>query len=111
LLIAPSSLGFILTDGVNMTRSRTITGPDTGSSDSTWKQPWGERRYVRDHYNEMTVHLRQSKDQGERLMDVYCHFFDKGVGFRYESPKQHAFATMRIADELAEFDMVGKGTA
>jgi len=111
LLIAPSSLGFILTDGVNMTRGWTITGADTGSSDTTWEQPWGERRYVRDHYNEITVHFRQSKDQGERLMDVHFRLFDHGVGFRYEIPKQAAFTTMRIADELTEFDIVGKGTA
>jgi alpha-glucosidase len=111
LLIAPSSLGFILTDGVNMTRGWTITGADAGSNDSTWEQPWGERRYVRDHYNEITVHFRQSKDQGERLMDVHFRLFDHGVGFRYEIPKQAAFSTMRIADELTEFDVVGKGTA
>ena len=28
-----------------------------GSADRTWEQPWGERRYVRNHYNEMRVGL------------------------------------------------------
>ncbi|RVU06902.1 glycoside hydrolase family 97 protein [Novosphingobium umbonatum] len=111
LLIAPSSLGFILSDGLPMLRGWTITGADTGKGDSTWEQPWGERRYVRDHYNEITVHFRQSKDWGERLMDVHVRLFDKGVGFRYELPKQAALSTMKIADELTEFNIAGKGTA
>ncbi|NOW44375.1 alpha-glucosidase [Novosphingobium sp. SG751A] len=110
-LIAPSLMGFILTDGVNMVRGWDITGADTGKGDDTWEQPWGERRYVRDHYNEITVHLRQSKEQGERLMDVHFRVFDNGVGFRYELPKQAAMTTMRIADEVTEFDIVPKGTA
>jgi alpha-glucosidase len=111
LLIAPSSLGFILSDGLPMIRGWTITGADTGKGDSTWEQPWGERRYVRDHYNEITVHFRQSKDWGERLMDVHVRLFDNGVGFRYELPKQAALSTMKIADELTEFNVAGKGTA
>ncbi len=111
LLIAPSTLGFILTDGLTMTRGWTITGAETGKSDSTWEQPWGERRFVRDHYNEITVHLKQSKDWGGRLMDVHFRLFDNGVGFRYEIPKQAAFSTMNIADEVTEFDIAPKGTA
>jgi alpha-glucosidase len=111
LLIAPSSMGFILTDGLNMTRGWEITGAETGTADSTWEQPWGERRFVRDHYNEITVHFAQAKDQGERRMDVHFRLFDTGVGFRYELPKQNAITTMKIADEVTEFDVVGKGTA
>lgn len=110
-LIAPSLMGFILTDGVNMVRGWDITGADTGKGDDTWEQPWGERRYVRDHYNEITVHLRQSKEQGERLMDVHFRIFDNGVGFRYEIPRQAAMTTMRIADEVTEFDIAPRGTA
>jgi alpha-glucosidase len=110
-LIAPSLMGFILTDGINMVRGWTITGADTAKGDDTWEQPWGERRYVRDHYNELTLHLRQSKEQGERLMDVRFRIFDNGVGFRYEMPKQAAMTTMHIADEVTEFDIAPRGTA
>lgn len=111
VLIAPSIMGFILTDGLNMVRGWDITGAETGKGDDTWEQPWGERRYVRDHYNEITVHLRQSKDWGEKVMDVHFRLFDNGVGFRYEIPKQTAMTTMRIADEVTEFDIAPKGTA
>lgn len=111
LLIAPSKLGFVLTDGVNMVRGFSISGSETGTQDDTWEQPWGERRYVRDHFNEVTVHFRQSKAQGGRLMDVHFRLFDNGVGFRYELPEQPVMKTMKIADETTEFDIVPKGTA
>ncbi|EGD58223.1 alpha-glucosidase [Novosphingobium nitrogenifigens DSM 19370] len=110
-LVAPSLLGFILTDGLNMVRGWSVTGSETASGDDTWEQPWGERRYVRDHYNEMLVHFRQSGEQGGRLMDVRFRLFDNGIGFRYELPKQAAMTTMRIADEETEFSIVPKGTA
>ncbi|MCJ2177695.1 glycoside hydrolase family 97 protein [Novosphingobium album (ex Hu et al. 2023)] len=111
LLIAPSKLGFLLTDGLNMVRGFRITGSETASQDDTWEQPWGERRFVRDHYNEVTVKLKQSETQGSRLMNLRFRLFDNGIGFRYELPKQPALKTMRIADEVTEFDIVPKGTA
>lgn len=111
LLIAPSTLGFLLTDGLNMVRGFRIVGSETDSHDDTWEQPWGERRFVRDRYNEVTVKLQQSETQGSRLMNVHFRLFDNGIGFRYELPKQPALKTMRIADEVTEFDIVPKGTA
>jgi alpha-glucosidase len=111
LLIAPSSLGFILTDGMTMTRGWTITGSETSEQDDTWEQPWGERRFVRDHYRELLVHFRQDDAHNNRLMNVRFRLFDNGIGFRYEMPAQAAFKTMHIADELTEFAIVPKGTA
>lgn len=111
LLIAPSKLGFLLTDAIAMQRGFAITGSQTASGDTTWEQPWGERRYVRDHHNEILVHFRQSADWGGHLMDVRFRLFDNGVGFRYEIPRQSAMSTMNIADEITEFDLVPHGTA
>ncbi|WP_338468525.1 glycoside hydrolase family 97 protein [Novosphingobium sp. ZN18A2] len=111
LLIAPSKLGFLLTDAIAMERGFAITGSEKASADTTWEQPWGESRYVRDHHNEILVHFKQSADWGGRLMDVRFRLFDNGVGFRYEIPKQPAMTTMNIADEITEFDVASKGTA
>lgn len=111
LLIAPSKLGFILTDGLNMVRGFSIAGSQTASGKQTWEQPWGERRYVTDHYNELLVRFRQSDVQGARLMNVRFRLFDDGVGFRYELPEQPGLKTMRIADESTEFDIAPKGMA
>jgi len=111
LLIAPSKLGFILTDGLNMTRGFAIESSDKAKGNDTWEQPWGERRFVKDTYNQVTVRFKQGPTYGERLMNVTFRLFDNGVGFRYELPEQPALKTMKIADETTEFDIVPKGTA
>lgn len=111
LLIAPSKLGFILTDGLNMVRGFSITGSDKAAAKETWEQPWGERRYVTDNHNELLVRFKQSDVQGARLMNVRFRLFDDGVGFRYELPEQPGMKTMKIADESTEFDIAPRGTA
>ena len=111
LLIAPSKLGFILTDGLNMVRGFSIAGSEKTTGKETWEQPWGERRYVTDNHNDLLVRFRQSDVQGARLMNVRFRLFDNGVGFRYELPGQPGMKTMRIADESTEFDIAPKGTA
>ena len=111
LLIAPSKLGFLLTDGLNMTRGFSIIGSDKASGKEKWEQPWGERRFVTDNHNELLVRFRQSDVQGNRLMNIRFRLFDDGVGFRYELPEQPGLKTMRIADETTEFDIAPEGTA
>ena len=111
LLIAPSKLGFVLSDAVAMQRGFVITGSQTAQADSTWEQPWGERRFVRDNHKDLIVSFRQTEAWGARAMKVHFRLFDNGVGLRYEIPEQPAMKTMRIADEITEFDIAGRGTA
>lgn len=111
LLIAPSSLGFLLSDGLNMVRGFRIEGSATASGNDRWEQPWGERRFVTNRFNELVVRFRQSDVQGARAMNVRFRLFDNGFGLRYEIPEQPAFKTMRIAEELTEFTIAPKGTA
>lgn len=111
LLIAPSKLGFIMADRIGLQRGFSITGEERGKGDSTWEQPWGERRYVRDHYNEVLIRFRQSDEWGGHLLNVRFRLFDGGVGFRYELPEQAGMKTAKIADEITEFDIAPGGTA
>jgi alpha-glucosidase len=110
LLIGASRLGFILTDSQNMVRGFKAVGSETASADSQWEQPWGERRFVRDHHNELLVRFQQSAAPA-RQMNVRFRLFDNGVGFRYEIPDQPTLKTMNIADELTEFDVAQDGKA
>jgi len=70
------------------------------SSDSTWEQPWGERRFIRDHYNELLVSFSAVGGE-ERHFQLRVRAHDNGVGFRYEVPGQGG--TVAITDELTEF--------
>ncbi len=110
LLIAPSKLGFILSDQYAMFRGFKFDGSENAKGNETWEQPWGERRYVKNSYNELLVRFRQPT-YDKHQMNVRFRVFDNGVGFRYEIPKQDGLKTMKIVDELTEFDIAGKGKA
>lgn len=111
LLIAPSKLGFLLTDGIGLQRGFAIEGAERASGNDTWEQPWGERRYVRDHYNELLIRFRQDESWGGHAMNLRFRLFDNGIGFRYELPEQAGLKTAKIADEITEFDIAPEGTA
>jgi alpha-glucosidase len=110
LIIAPSRLGFLLTDSYNMVRNFALVDQTTNSGDDTWEQPWGERRFVKDKYTEIFVRFQQ-KSGLRRIMAVRLRVFDTGIGFRYEIPDQPNLKVMNIAEELTEFDVAQKGTA
>ena len=79
------------------------------ASDTAWEQPWGERRAVRDNYNELLVGFRARDDAGT-VCRVRVRVFDAGVGFRYEIPKQGGGPT-DIVEELTEFRVPPDATA
>jgi alpha-glucosidase len=109
-LIGPSLLGFVLSDAAPMVRGFDFVDSAESAGDDTWEQPWGERRRVRNHYNELLVRFRQTHDQ-QREMNVRFRVFDDGLGFRYEIPRQKNLTYMRIAEEITEFDIVPTGKA
>lgn len=76
---------------------------------SVWRQPWGERRRVRDHFNELFV-LFQA-DAPARQIGLRVRVYDDGVGFRYEVPEQRGYADVEIIDELTEFHLAPDATA
>jgi len=72
------------------------------SHDETWEQPWGERRFVRDHHNELQVDF-ESAAGAPRRFSLRVRVFDDGFGFRYEVPQQPGYGAVNITDELTEF--------
>lgn len=109
-LIAPSRLGFLLANGAPLDAGFAMERQLVTEHDDTWEQPWGERRFVRNHYRQMRVDVRQKHPDGRRLAIVF-RVFDDGVGFRYEFPKQRNSKAVHIADELTEFVVAPAATA
>ncbi len=109
-VIAESRLGFLLTDAPKLERNFRLAGSSRRSADETWEQPWGERRFVRNRYNELRAQFVEKKPPARR-MDVVFRAFDDGVGFRYEFPEQASLPVINIADELTEFAVVEPATA
>lgn len=109
-VIASSQLGFLFTDATKLDRNLRLAEQSTRSHDDTWEQPWGERRLVRDHHNELRVgFVETSGDQ--RRFDVVFRLFDDGLGFRYDFPEQAALPQLHIAEELTEFALADPATA
>lgn len=110
-VISSSSLGFQFTDSDQMRRGFKLLNIEHTSHDSTWEQPWGERQFVRDHYNEMLVDILHDWGKSNRKLRIRFRLFNNGVGFRYEFPEQNGFETANIAEEITEFNLSGDGDA
>jgi alpha-glucosidase len=109
-VIYPSRLGFLFLDAPKFERNFIIAAHQTRSFDETWEQPWGERRSVRNHYNELRVTLVE-KNALKRSIDVVFRMYDDGLGFRYEFPDQAALKEVKISEELTEFNIAEPATA
>lgn len=97
-----STLGFELKDAPALRDGLEICDTKTSSFDETWEQVWGEEHFVRNHYNELTVSLREQQDPNRRF-DVVFRLFDDGMGFRCEFPEQPGLGEFVIMNELTEF--------
>jgi alpha-glucosidase len=110
-VIEESRLGFILANAPKLERGFRLAGVERRSGDSTWEQPWGERRFVRDRHNELRVRLIEQRNPLQRRLDIVFRAFEDGIGFRYEFPAQESLAEVGIVDELTEFAVAETATA
>lgn len=105
--ILPSPMGFEGRDGVNLAEGFRVETTEFASKDEAWTQPWGENKNLRNHYNEMAVHLKNAADI--RLVARF-RVFDDGLGFRYEYEVPGA-DSLFIMNELTEFRIANDGTS
>lgn len=109
-VIAPSRLGMLFADHHGFERDLAIAGSTRAAQDTTWEQPWGERRVVRDQHNELAVTFRAAEGP-DRQMTVRFRAFDTGIGFRYELAEQPALqGDLAIVEELTQFGVGEKTT-
>ena len=109
-VVGDSRLGFIFRNGRQLLRGLQLENQATRRADETWEQPWGERRFVRDHHNELRASFVE-KDHDRRRFDMVFRVFDDGVGFRYDVPAQPKLAEAQIVQELTEFAIARPATA
>ena len=103
-VVLPSRLGFVLAEDSTFYKGFSLLGVERKSFDSVWQPVWGEVRNIRDHYEQLTVHL---KDGSARLLDIAFRVFADGVGFRYVFPKQQGLNYFVVMDESTQFHMAG----
>lgn len=104
-VILESRLGFYLNGAEDLLDGFTILGSEQSTFDETWEPVWGEETAIRNHYNELLVHLEQKATA--RKMDIRIRLFDDGYGLRYEFPRQEGLTYFTVKEERTEFALTG----
>lgn len=99
-LILPGRLGLDL-NGIPMRKLRVI-GASRQNRDETWQPVFGERATVRDHFNELTVELREDGAPGRRLTIIF-RSYDEGAAVCYRVPAQPGMNKFGVTRELTSF--------
>jgi len=108
-VLAESQLGLTFA-GELPARYTSLSDPRRSASDTSWEQPWGEQRVIRDHHSELTVTLGGDTPLNRRVL-VTFRIFDDGVGFRYAYPDVPAGQAVGIVGDRTEFRTIGANQA
>lgn len=102
-IIHPSLLGFEFKDQPEFAGNFSIMNIKKNSFKNSWELPWGEQKKVTDHYNELTISLKEDNDPGRQIKIIF-KAYDDGVAFRYTFPDQENMAEAEILEENTEFN-------
>lgn len=103
VLVYNSRLGMRFADQHGLDQNLRIVSTESSSADTTWEQPWGERRVVWDHHQELLI--KAERIDPKLAFNIRVRVFDDGLGFRYEVPKQDGLDKVSIVRELTEFNI------
>ncbi|MCH1413827.1 MAG: glycoside hydrolase family 97 N-terminal domain-containing protein, partial [Glaciecola sp.] len=106
-VIGLSKLGFTFAKALPMYRDFRLSEVSRNRVDSSWEQPWGEQRIIRDHHNELVVKYTDINN-AQNIFYVRARAFDEGIGFRYEVPVD---SPRDITRELTEFNFLNSHLA
>lgn len=108
-VIDTSSLGFTFQNSGELSDHLKIIDWNISTHNSNWTMPWGEKKKVRNHYNKLTIQLKEQDDH-PRKINIAFKVYDDGLGFRYEFPEQSNLSKVLIAEEHSEFKLTGNHT-
>jgi len=98
-LLVRSRLGLELANNANLGEHPVLQSVERRSADSHWQNDFGKNRDVRDHYNELTLALKD----GDLTFGVVARAYDDGVAFRIVLPKQPGLDSFTVLCEATEF--------
>ena len=113
--LVESAMGIPVDTNRVWTKGMKVINVSRRSEDCTWKPTYGEYAQIRDHYNEMTIHLMKggshdNSDNGydkrqQYLFDIIVRAYDEGVAVRYHFPEATNGLFMHITDDLTSFTL------
>jgi len=104
-VIATSALGMDFA-GEQSARFSAMSGVTRSATDTSWEQPWGEARTIRDQHTELSFTLAGDTALTAKT-GVTFRIFDDGVGFRYSFGGVAAGQKVSVTKERTEFRPVG----
>ena len=111
LVIGSSALGMRFQSKAPLDQGFKITDVRrTGERDSTWEQPWGETKTIRDHHYAIEIDF-ESLSRSNYGYTLEFRVFNDGLGFRYKVPASVCGQSCKIVDELTEFTVPSEATA
>ena len=111
--LVESAMGIPVDTNRVWTKGMEVTTVERRSEDNTWKPVYGEYAQIRDHYNEMTIHLMKGGNHDnsgngydkrqQYLLDIIVRAYDEGVAIRYHFPEATNGLFMHITKDLTSF--------
>lgn len=105
-LVALSKLGLSEKGGTNLSSGFVEQSQVYNSYNEEWNSIWGENKQHKNHYNELVVSLKNSKNVN---LTLFFRAYDEGVAFRYKYDVSKA-DSLYIIDENTEFNFVDPAT-
>ena len=101
-VIADSRLGLLLEGARPMDGGFDVAKVTQSAHDSTYSPVYGERREIRDHYNQIVVELVERAGPGRRMLLTF-RAYDEGAAFCYTLPRQQGLDRVVISSEQTHF--------
>jgi len=108
-VLSPSKLGFVFKNNDSLSSNFEVVKMENTSFDETWEPVWGEKKSIKNNYNQLSV-LLQEKCESKQNLEVQFRAFDDGIALRYIFPEQGK-DSLFIMDELTEFNLADDGDA
>ncbi len=109
LVIDSSLFGFNFQNLPPMNAGFKVMNTKNTTFNETWEMPWGEKREVKNEYNELFAELQENQAPGRKL-NIAFKVYDDGLGFRFEFPEQEGIDEVIIMDENTRFKLTGDHT-
>lgn len=110
VVLEPSRLGLEFKRAANMSAEISeLRELSRRAVDTAWEQPWGERRAMREHYQEAVVAFERSAAPRQTL-HLRVRVFNDGLGIRYEMPAQPGLERVDVMADMTEFAIAEAST-
>lgn len=111
--LVESAMGIPVDNSKVWTSGMEVIKVERTAKDDTWNPIYGENSSIRDHYNEMVIHLMKGGNHDnsgngydkrqQYLFDIIVRAYDEGVAIRYHFPEATNGLFMHITDDLTSF--------